>query len=82
MSTVYRNGHPPKKMPHKKVRTFSDIEFNEEVITNWCRDHLEKPVQYDFTVFNGSKGKLNRSVELIVWFQSKADAQRFAQAWK
>lgn len=81
MGTVHRNGIPPKRLPFKKVMTFSDMKFNEETICKWAREHLENHMQYDFTVFNGTKGKLNRSIEFTAWFQTKTDADRFENGW-
>lgn len=81
MTTVHRNGTPPRQMPYKLVQVFSDMEFNEELITKWAREHLQSPMQYDIAVFNGTKGKLNRTVEFTAWFKSKVDAERFRVAW-
>ena len=81
MGTVHRNGTPPKRLPWKKVQSYTDMEFNEELIAKWAREHLEGHMQYDFTVFNGSKGKLNRDVEFTAWFQTKIDAEKFQKQW-
>ena len=81
MGTVHRNGTPPKRLLFKKVQTYGDMEFNEELIAKWAREHLEGHMQYDFIVFNGNKGKLNRSIEFTAWFQTKIDAERFQKAW-
>lgn len=81
MATIHRNGIPPKRLPYKVVISFTDMEFNEAYVVQWCKDNLLKAAQYDFTKFNGSKGKLNRSIELTVWFQSKKDAKMFEEAW-
>jgi hypothetical protein len=81
MGTVHRNGIPPKRLPFKKVQTYSDMEFNEELITKWAREQLENHMQYDIVVFNGTKGKLNRSIEFTAWFQTKIDAERFQKKW-
>lgn len=81
MGTVHRNGLPPKRLQFKQTRTFSDMEFNEELILKWCRETLVNHMQYDFTVFNGDKGKLNRKIEFVAWFQTKTDAERFRQQW-
>jgi hypothetical protein len=68
-------------MRFKVLQSFSDIAFNEQAITQWMRETLECPAQYDFTVFNGTKGKLNRTVDLVVWFKIKADAEAFKDRW-
>lgn len=81
MGTVHRDGKPPKRMLFKKVLSFTDMEFNEDIITKWAREHLEGHMQYDFIVFNGSKGKLNRNIEFTAWFLTKTDAERFERAW-
>lgn len=81
MGTVHRNGTPPKRLLFKKVQVYTDMEFNEELIAKWAREHLEGHMQYDFIVFNGTKGKLNKSVEYTAWFQTKIDAERFQKAW-
>jgi len=81
MGVVFRNGIPPKRLHFKMTRVFSDLEFNEDLITKWSREHLSSPMQYDFTIFNGDKGKLNRTIELTVWFQTKTDADRFRKQW-
>lgn len=81
MGTVHRNGTPPKRLLFKKVQTYSDMEFNEELIAKWAREHLTAHMQYDYTVFNGDKGKLNRTVEYTAWFQNKTDAERFQKQW-
>lgn len=81
MGTVHRNGAPPKRLLFKKVISFSDMRFNEDTICKWAREHLTHHMQYDFVVFNGSKGKLNRTIELTAWFQTKADAEMFELAW-
>lgn len=81
MGTVHRNGQPPKRLPYKMVQSFSDMNFNEEIIAKWAREHLDGHMQYDFVKFNGSKGKLNRDIEFTAWFGTKADAERFRIAW-
>ena len=81
MGTVHRDGKPPKRLLFKKVITFSDMNFNEDIICKWAREHLVNHMQYDIVVFNGSKGKLNRSVELTAWFMTKSDAEMFERAW-
>lgn len=81
MGTVHRNGTPPKRLLFKKITTFSDMQFNEDVISKWAREHLDGHMQYDFILFNGTKGRLNRNVEYTAWFQTKIDAERFQKAW-
>lgn len=81
MGTVHRNGLPPKKLHFKQNRIFKDMEFHEELILKWCRETLLSHMQYDYTVFNGSKGKLNRTIDFVAWFQTKTDAERFRQQW-
>jgi hypothetical protein len=82
MATVHRNGIPPKRLLHKKIETFSDMEFKEDQIVDWLKENIDHRVQYDYTVFNGSKGKLNRTIEFTVWFQTKQDAEKFSEVWK
>jgi len=81
MASVHRNGLPPKKLLHRKTISFMDFQFNEEAICQWARENLEHPMQYDFVVFNGSKGRLNQSITLKVWFQTKHDADTFEKRW-
>lgn len=81
MGTVHRNGIPPKKLFYKKVVSFSDMTFNEDLIVKWASEHLTGHMQYDYIEFNGSKGKLNQDVELTAWFQNKADSERFYRQW-
>lgn len=81
MGTVHRNGIPPKRLLWKKVQNFSDMQFNEDAITDWAREALDHHMQYNIVVFNGSKGKLNRTVEFTAWFQTKDDAERFQEKW-
>ena len=81
MATAHRNGIPPKKLHFKQVVSFSDMDFNEDVILKWCRECLSGHMQYDYVVFNGDKGKLNRTIEMTAWFQNKTDADRFRKQW-
>jgi hypothetical protein len=81
MGSVYRNGKPPKKLLHKRVTWFSDMDFKEDNIVAWAKQSLAHLMQYDFVKFNGTKGKLNRSIELTAWFQTKGDAEAFEKEW-
>lgn len=81
MGNVHRNGTPPKRLLFKKVVSFSDMNFNEDIIVKWARENLGNHMQYDFVKFNGTKGKLNCDIEFTAWFETKTDAERFARAW-
>jgi len=81
MGTIHRLGIPPKRLLYKKVLTFSDMEFNEDRLCEWARESINHHMQYDYVAFNGSKGKLNREIELTVWFQTRADAALFIKDW-
>jgi hypothetical protein len=79
--TVHRHGTPPRRCQHRRVLLLSDIDFREQALVDWANGLLRHHMQYDFVVFNGSKGRLNRQIQLTVWFHTSGDALLFDRDW-
>jgi len=81
MPKVHRCGDPPRRLLNMVKVRMAQHEFNELNLVEWLRSSCQRDCQYDITVFNGDKGKLNRDVEIRAWFGSFQDAQTFRTHW-
>jgi hypothetical protein len=81
MTTVHRNGIPPKKKSHKAILTIPDFEFSEDRFIDWCRTNCSGHIQYDFVFFSNSNSVRNRTYDLTIWFLNKQDYELFIQQW-